>query len=206
MTKVLAGIQAYPLAWPLTWKRTERPRRAPFKMTLERALQELTQELRLFKARDFIVSTNIQPRLTGLPRSAGNEIRDAGMAVYWEDSAGRPRVMACDHWNEVRGNARAISITLNALRTIERCGASQLIERAFTGFVALPANATPPSWCAELGLAPGRTYTVAEVLAAHRRRVLEVHPDKPENNGSNEQIIAVNRARDAALADLRNGG
>jgi hypothetical protein len=200
--KTLTGIQAYPLCWPLGWKRTERPRRAPYKMTLERALQELTQELRLHKARDFVVSTNIQPRLAGLGINA-SKVTDAGMAVYWEDSVGRPRVMACDHWNEVRGNARAISITLNALRTIERSGASQLIERAFTGFVALPANASPPAWCAVLGLAPGSKYTVAEVLAAHRRRVLEVHPDRPENNGSNEQIIAVNRARDAALAELR---
>lgn len=201
--KVLTGIQAYPLSWPLGWKRTERPRRAPYKMTLERALQELTQELRLHRAKDFVVSTNIQPRLAGLGIHA-SKVTDAGMAVYWEDSAGRPRVMACDHWNEVRGNARAIAITLNALRTIERSGASQLIERAFTGFVALPANATPPGWCAVLGLAPGAKYTVAEVLAAHRRRVLEVHPDRPENNGSNEQIIAVNRARDAALHDLRS--
>ena len=195
--KPLKSIQAYPLSWPAGWARTKIPFRTPYKLPLERALSDLTTELRLFHAKDFVVSSNVEPRLAGLPRGAG-AVRDAGVAIYWEDHEGRPRVMACDHWDSVRGNVRAITMTINALRQIERSGATQLLERAFTGFAALPAEASPSSWQTVLGLdvrAPTRT----EVEVAYRRCALRAHPDQ---GGSHEALVAVNRARDEALREI----
>lgn len=51
-------------------------------------------------------------------------------------------VIACDQFREVRLNMAAIVMTLRAIRQIERCGASSLLERAFRGFAALPAQAS----------------------------------------------------------------
>lgn len=44
------------------------------------------------------------------------------------------KVLACDSFNEVRLNLNAIRLTISALRQIERCGASMMMERAFRGF------------------------------------------------------------------------
>jgi len=50
-------------------------------------------------------------------------------------------VIAADQFREVRLNMAAIVNTLKAIRQIERCGTSSLLERAFKGFSALPAYA-----------------------------------------------------------------
>ena len=50
-------------------------------------------------------------------------------------------VIACDQFKEVRLNMAAIVMTIKAIRQIERCGTSSLLERAFKGFSALPAAA-----------------------------------------------------------------
>lgn len=50
-------------------------------------------------------------------------------------------VIACDQFKEVRLNMAAIVMTIKAIRQIERCGTSSLLERAFKGFSALPAYA-----------------------------------------------------------------
>lgn len=208
--KALAGIQAYPLSWPVGWARTPSPRRSPYKLPLERALTELTSELRLLRAKEFVVSTNIQPRLAGLPSDTRAQPRDVGVAVYWEDTKGRPRVMACDAWDGVKGNVRAIALTINALRQIERAGATQLLERAFTGFAALPAEAGRSDWREVLRLTNNgsvmpsdgvRPPTRAEIDAAYKRRVLEVHPD---HGGTTEELMRVTRAREDALQELRS--
>lgn len=196
--KKLNSIQAYPLQWPAGWSRSKFPKHSIYKLTLERALQELTTELRLFKAKDFVVSSNVEPRLAGLPRGPA-AATDCGVAVYWEDQQGRPRVMACDHWDSVRGNVRAIAVTINALRQIERSGASQLLERAFTGFAALPADAGASSWREVLQMKPGAAVTRADVEANFRAVAKAAHLDGADN----ERLIAINRARDDALRELR---
>ena len=50
-------------------------------------------------------------------------------------------VIAADQFKEVRLNMAAIVNTIKAIRQIERCGTSSLLERAFKGFSALPAAA-----------------------------------------------------------------
>lgn len=50
-------------------------------------------------------------------------------------------VIANDQFREVRLNMAAIVMSLKALRQLDRCGSSGLLERAFKGFSALPENA-----------------------------------------------------------------
>jgi len=53
--------------------------------------------------------------------------------------------IACDQFKEVRLNMCSIALTLKAIRQIERCGTSSLLERAYKGFSALPEHASPSS-------------------------------------------------------------
>jgi hypothetical protein len=52
-------------------------------------------------------------------------------------------VIACDQFREVRLNLCAIVMTIKAIRQIERCGTSSLLERAFKGFAALTEGSSP---------------------------------------------------------------
>jgi hypothetical protein len=64
-------------------------------------------------------------------------------AVRWINRNTQPYdyVIACDEFSQVRLNMAAIVFTIRAIRQIERCGTSTLLERAFKGFAAL--NAAP---------------------------------------------------------------
>jgi hypothetical protein len=68
--------------------------------------------------------------------------RDIGKDFYnGVRRADHEYVLACDLFNEVRLNMHAIGLTVEAMRQIERCGASSMLERAFRGFMAaLPAR------------------------------------------------------------------
>lgn len=52
-------------------------------------------------------------------------------------------VIACDLFKEVRLNMAAIVMSIKAIRQLERCGTSSMLERAFKGFEALPEQAGP---------------------------------------------------------------
>jgi hypothetical protein len=65
-------------------------------------------------------------------------------AIRWINRASEQNfsyVIACDQFQQVRLNLAAIMLTLRAIRQIERCGTSSLLERAFKGFSALPEYA-----------------------------------------------------------------
>lgn len=67
-------------------------------------------------------------------------------ALRWlnrKENQNFPYVIACDQFREVRLNMCAIGLTIKAIRQIERCGTSSLLERAFKGFSALPAYTGP---------------------------------------------------------------
>lgn len=51
--------------------------------------------------------------------------------------------IACDTFKEVRLNLAAVAFTLKAMRQIERCGTSAMLERAFKSFMALASEAGP---------------------------------------------------------------
>jgi hypothetical protein len=46
------------------------------------------------------------------------------------------KAIACDRYNEVRLNVKAIQVTIAALRRVEESGAPGFLERAFSGFTA----------------------------------------------------------------------
>lgn len=199
-------INAYPLQWPEGWKRTAYGQRRSATFTKHKkalaiydGVQRVMDELqRLGLGRDdVVISTNVETRLDGFPRSDRAEPGDPGVAVYWQEKKGGRRVMAIDHYDRVADNLAAIAATLEAMRAIERHGGAAILERAFTGFTALPAPGAPREWWEVLGVS--RKCTREEVKAAYRRLASQHHPDKP--GGSHAAMAELNVAQEAGLKE-----
>ena len=196
MTKQAFNVDAYPLQWPAGWDRSDYRYDARYRVTMAQARDELLRELTLLGASDVVISTNIPVRQDGLPRANYRTPDDPGVAVYWTQN-GKPRVMACDQWRTIRSNMRAIGKAIAAMREIDRCGASQIFERAFEGFAALPSDAKRP-WRDVLGF-NGKPVAMKAVKLRHRELMLQHHPDR----GGDEQTMAeINRAYDEAAEEL----
>lgn len=198
-------IPAYPLQWPIGWPRTKN--RADSRFTkrdeygrgpqrslavsdgVERVLKEL--ERFAINRQDIVISTNVRTRLDGLPRSGEKEPEDPGCAVYWEESTSERRVMAIDQYVTVADNLAAIAATLDAMRAIERHGGAQILDRAFTGFIALPAPTDKKTWREVMGFEPSEVVNAHAIRARYRKLAFERHPDK---GGSHDAMVELNGA------------
>lgn len=214
----MAGvIKAYPLQWPAGWKRTAAglqqsgrfakrvnsgysyPRNES--VSIAEAMQRLLAELDRMgvHADDVVISSNLALRLDGLPKSGQAEPADSGAAVYWRD-AGRDRCMAIDVYTKVAQNIAALAATIEAMRAIERHGGAAILDRAFTGFTALPApiimgGARPWREVLDYGNSPADR----EAITRHFRTLAATaHPDK---GGTDEAMAQLNAARDTALKE-----
>ncbi len=189
---MIAPTEAYPLTWPTARPRTPPGRRkdASFQVGFARSRDEMLNELRLLRARAVIISTSIPLRRDGLPYADFRQPDDPGVAVYFQRD-GKPYVLACDSYRKVEHNLRAVGVTVEALRSIARHGASEMLEQAFTGFAQLPAPRTAEaSWWDVLGVTP--ETPADEVRAAYYALAEKFHPDKP--GGSDHTMARINRA------------
>jgi DnaJ-domain-containing protein 1 len=100
----------------------------------------------------------------------------------------RQRCIAIDRYVRLPDNLAAIAATLEAMRAIERHGGAEILDRAFTGFTALPS---PEQWFQVLKVPA--TATREQINDAYRRLAMEHHPDR---GGSADQMARINQARD----------
>lgn len=222
-------IKAFPLKWPTGWKRAAHRRRAQFSksvyvpsstpggtgynrkgdISINDAVNRIRAELGRMGVRDddMVISTNLVLRLDGLPKSGQARPADPGAAVYWRDSKseGWPRrCMAIDQYDLVEHNLAAIAATLEAMRAIERHGGAEILDRAFTGFAALPPPmAGQKPWRQVFGFAPDEEVSPIRLEGAYRTARGEAHPDRPKT-GSHEAFLAVQAAYEAGMRELGN--
>lgn len=212
--------QAYPLQWPAGWPRmsSHGRKRAKFgksswrggqswepgsyrqkgELTIADGTQRIIDELRTLGVRDgqWVISSNLELRNDGLPRSGQRMPEDPGIAVYWTRK-GKQNVMAIDLYDRVADNLAAVAATLSAMRAIERHGGAQVLERAFEGFAALPSPGAARSWREVLKFPPPPMMPVHDqIVARFRSLAQERHPDA---GGSNDAMAELSAARDAAL-------
>lgn len=192
--------ESYPLCWPEGFPRTPSSARVwgSIKLSMAAAAAELHDEVRMLGGTDVVLSTNIPTNRSGMPYGTYREPSDPGAAIYFKWN-GKPVSMACDRYDKVNKNVRALGLTIQAMRAIERHGSSDLLDRAFRGFAALPATASLSSWVDVLGVSAEATE--AEIDAAYRRAALVAHPDKA--TGSDEAMSRLNLAYEDALACVR---
>jgi hypothetical protein len=186
-------IEAYPLTWPMGRPRTQFPETARFTTALGAAINHVRREVELLGGTKLVISSNLPLRKDGLPMSRAGSIRDLGVAVYFEVKK-KPMCFACDRWDKVDHNMQAIAKTIEALRGIERWGSGEMVEQAFTGFLALPAPEQP--WRV---LGVSSHATVEEIKAAYRKLAFEHHPDR---GGDQQQMARINAALDELLGGL----
>jgi hypothetical protein len=176
--KTTDKIGAYPLTWPLGWKRTDIRSRAKFECTVASAIADVHAELGRMGVPSYnvLISSNIELRRDGLPRSDRKIPDDPGVAVYFK-LEGKRLVLACDKWRTPEDNMRAIAKHVEALRGQERWGVGS-IERAFSGYAALPekGGTSRPSWRAVLML-DGVDVSLERLKFAYRELAKIHHPD-----------------------------
>lgn len=184
--------EAYPLTWPMGRQRTRDPKRSNFDVPLGRSIKDVQHEVRLLGGRGLIISSNFATRADGMPYANQRRRKeDNGAAVYFMHKS-KPMCFACDRWDRLEDNLRAVAKTIEALRGIERWGTGDMVEQAFTGFTALPA---PTSWWQTLEL-DGPGAGKPDIEAAHRRLSMRHHPDR---GGDTNRMADINRARDIGL-------
>lgn len=187
-------IDARPLAWPEGRPRTKPYQRvrAPFDTSLPTARDAVMNEIRLLGGKDSIISSNLQCRNDGLPYSGQREPEDSGVAVYFTYRR-QQMCFACDKWNKARDNLQAVRKTIEALRGIARWGTGDMMERAFTGFKALPAPGAAKPWWLVLGFDSPSLATLAAINARFNELAKTQHPDK---GGDPHAFDALRKARD----------
>lgn len=216
-------IKAYPLQWPAGWRRTESHRRVRAKfskgerqysanpgggswvqqrdITINDAVTRVRAELGRMNVRDddIVISSNLVLRLDGLPKSGQSQPADPGAAVYWR-TKGERRCMAVDQYDRVEHNLAAIAATLDAMRAIKRHGGAEILDRAFTGFAALPAPMTGQKpWRDVLGVQSNESGQRV-IEEAYRRKRGETHPDR--EGGDHDAFLSVQAAYEAAGREL----
>ena len=185
---------AYPLQWPQSWSRTVTPERHPAMVRdFTRNRDDVVRQLGLLGADDVVISSNKMTRQDGLPYAKQREPEDSGVAVYF-DLDGEQQCIPCDKWDNTAQNLRAIALTVEALRGIERWGAKEMVNAAFRGFKALPAQAivtpyTAKLWHEVLEVLPNASPEV--IKAAYRQKIRVAHPD---HGGSTAAFQEVQRA------------
>ena len=206
--KQLPLAEAYPLQWPQGYPRTKKRRSAAFKTPMGAARDGLLDELRLMRASQVVISTNLQTyRRSGRDIPYADQTRaneDPAVAVYflWKPPGASNRdgsekeqyVLACDRWKAIEDNMQALRKTVEALRGIERWGVSEMLRRAFTGFKALPESGSGRPWWQTLSIS--KTASEKEIRQAFRKKAQQVHPDK---GGSIEQWSEIQEAYQQAM-------
>lgn len=161
----MTSVEAYPLHWPQGRLRTKFRRRANFhrkveettryndgssrtysrktSLTIAESRDRVHKELAMLGASGVIISSNLELRQDGMPRSGQREPSDPGVAVYFQMRK-LPHSLSCDVWDRAADNLAAIAKHVEAMRGQLRWGVAD-IATMFAGFKALPGAIITPS-------------------------------------------------------------
>lgn len=201
-------VTAYPLCWPHGQVRTPADKQARPNFSTKGVggqsnTNELLRQIRMMGGQDIIISSNVPVRQDGQPYAdaARRIIRDSGVAVYFIRKR-QPVCFACDRWESPAANIRAIAMTIEALRGIARWGSAEMLDRAFSGYLALPAPAVTPaprSWREIMGYDDDFMPDLRDVRVIYLDRCKSYHPD---GGGTHDLMAEVNRAWAEAQDEL----
>jgi len=194
----LDQVTEFPLCWPETKPRAASRRPGYFQVAHAKAQADLERELQAWRVRRWVLS--MAPRYRG---TAG----DPGVALWFYMPSKTPiptradlRVLACDRHLLLEHNLRAIGLTLEALRAVDRYGAYS-IEQAVEGAKALPPppGADGIDWRQVFGAVQAglpNDDALAIVNARYRRLAADANNDQDE-------LRRLNLAIEAARRDLK---
>lgn len=176
------------LAWP--HKSTAKRKKSPFVVSLTKAYNDLRAELAHIGTKGMVYIeagfTAADIRNDGLPRSTAQRPRMPGVVIHAPETSKGPMRFACDTYTDWEANIRSISLTLTALRAVDRYGAVRDNEQ-YKGFAALPPPASDTfgtveaavNWVAtQTGLPPASLMAPGDLwTSAYRSLAKAFHPD-----------------------------
>ena len=198
--------RGFPLHWPAKRERTPAQARqqsafGPKSITVR--VKDLLHEIKLLGGVGTVISSN-QPRTKeGLINGAAYALVDPGVAVYFTMPDLGEVQFACDRWETLQENMRAIALHLASMRGQERWGVGTT-QMAFKGYSTALVKTSVENWRLVFGLPRFGTVTRTDVQKAYAELAALVHPDK---GGTPEAMARLNVARDEAFDWLTaNGG
>lgn len=196
------------------WPREETGHRKPsrFRARWSDTIELLKRELRLLRARNVVIQLDLREediRLDGLPRA--NARPSTPRVILSCETPDGPLSFPCDTWNDWQDNVRAIALTLEHLRAVDRYGVTKHREQ-YTGWRALPGAgassvASSAEWAAQF-IASASGKEVWGILDdpdyaadAYRLAAKRLHPDA---GGSTEAFQRLQEAK--RILDAHHGG
>jgi len=201
--------------WPHECSQNRKP--APFRASYVDTLELLERELRHLHATNVVVLADCDARDVrndGRLRAEAR-LRTPGIVLVFDSSKG-PLKFPCDRFTHWQHNLRAIALSLEALRQVDRYGVTRRSEQ-YTGWTVLPpacAATGAAEWATAedaarwlIGIAaanctPRDLFVPANLAIAYREAAKRAHPDA---GGSSELMARVTAARDV-LRIASNGG
>jgi hypothetical protein len=184
--------------WPGQKHAPRNRKKAPFGVTYAKLLDDLERELKHLNARDIIIQaylTREQIRNDGWPRSSERP-SEPGIILSFMNREKEEISFPCDTYVNWDSNLRAVSLTLTALRAIDRCGVTQHAEQ-YKGWAKLPPAPEKTSiddaiqfLLLHSGIYPRDSDTLKD---AYRAAARKLHPDNAQT-GSNGQFVMLERA------------
>lgn len=172
-----------PAVWP-TGPRTpaaER-RKSQFTAPWGRTMEQLEYELRMLEAAEpIILEAGYQPhelRLDGFPRK-GARPTDPAVIISFSSRVG-PLRYACDTFLTHEDNLRALALSLQALRAVDRYGAAR--GEQYQGWAALPVQAGMTTHEAESFIREHGGYG-GELRAAYHIAARHLYPKNGADHG-----------------------
>lgn len=170
----------------------------------------LKRELAHLDAQEVVIQLDLaerQIRQDGYPRADATPA-SPGVVVSFDSKYG-PLRYACDSYTRWEGNARAIALTLEHLRAVDRYGATKTGEQ-YAGWKALPpGGSAEPTMSVQHAAVflcnhAGPGYLASEVMAdrdtyrsAYRDAAKLTHPDAGGTDEDFHLLQAAKRALDA---------
>lgn len=182
----------------------ERPAKLPmqrsrFEATYAQTLKQLERELRFLDARQVTIQAGFRSvRNDGWPYSSAKPEHPACALQF--QSKGQPLIFKASRFSSFESNLRSITLTLEALRAVDRYGVVEGEQYAGFKQIAAPGGSvndgTMNKHAAAQVLAGLCDWTVDQVLAdiqtAFKAASRTAHPDF---GGTTEAMAAVNQAR-----------
>lgn len=187
------------------WPKEETDERRPsrFRASFSATLDLLERELDMIDAERPLIQmdlTESEIRLDGYPYASARPETPRVIVSFEMD--GEPYQYACDTWDDWQDNLRAIALTLEKLRAVDRYGVTKRGEQ-YRGWRALPGSGqtttTMGSREAAVELAKMTEYDADELLEearkvdqAFRRKAKWAHPDQ---GGDEQEWLRIMDAR-----------
>ncbi len=185
--------------WPGKKTPPEKRRRSPFSAQYSKTLKLLATELQHLGASNIVIEANCDARMI---RQDGQLRSDARLnspgIVLSFDSKNGPMRFPCDRFVNWDCNLRAIALTLEHLRAVDRYGVTQHAEQ-YSGWTALPdrrkdeqSRADAVTWLKGkafdvLGL---RDVIDANLPAIAKQLKVHLHPDRRASDVEFKQLMS----------------